>query len=105
MTQGDRAGIDGILAHPKLKLLDQVQKVMRLEHCFIPAEARITTSRQLPLQTRDPSERLVSFQQIQQFSVELMALPVLVIDVLASRVQDSEIAAKVPQGVPDLVAG
>ena len=36
--QGDRTGIEGIIANPKLKLLDQVREVLRLKHYAIRTE-------------------------------------------------------------------
>jgi integron integrase len=38
MPQADRAGLEGIIPNPKLKLLDQVREVMRLKHYAIRTE-------------------------------------------------------------------
>src|SRR5947209_8816259 len=37
--QGERTGIEGIIANPKLKLLDQVREVLRLKHYAIRTES------------------------------------------------------------------
>ena len=41
--------------------------------------------------------------QIQQFAVQLMTIPVLVIYVLTTGVQDSEIASEIPQGEANII--
>ena len=55
------------------------------------------------MKVQEEFEQLAIQQQFKQLAIELVAIPILIIDVLAARIKDTKVSTEIPQGPTNII--